>query len=74
MQSYYTVSHSGKNIINIIDLRKNATINRVTFQGTLLNGPIVVGDRCTFVTKVGNVSKGVVVKLPSGAIVDRFTA
>jgi len=74
MQSYYTVSHSGKNVINIIDLRKNATINRFSFQGELINGPIVVGDRCTIVTKNGNTSRGLVIKLPSGSVIDRFTA
>ena len=73
MQSYYTVSYSGQNVINVIDLRKNATINRVTFQGTVLNGPIVVGDRCTIVVQDGTVKKGLVIKLPGGNIVDRFT-
>jgi len=72
--SYHTVQYSGKNVINIIDLRKNATVNRVTFQGSLINGPIVVGDRCTIVVKDGAVNKGLVIKLPSGNIIDRFTA
>jgi hypothetical protein len=74
MSSYYTVSFNGKNVINIIDLRKNAIINRFSFQGTLMNGPIVVGDRCTIVTKNGNKHQGLVIKLPSGSVVDRFTA
>jgi hypothetical protein len=74
MQSFYTVVHSGKNVINIIDLRKNAIINRISFQGTLINGPIVVGDRCTIVTKVGNSQRGLVIKLPSGSVIDRFSA
>ena len=74
MASYYTAVPSGKNIINIIDLRKNAIINRVSVQGSITNGPIVVGDRCTVISKSGNTSRGIVIKLPSGSIIDRFSA
>jgi hypothetical protein len=73
MQAYYTAQFNGKNTINIIDLRKNAVVNRSTFQGQLLNGPIVVGDRCTIVVEDGKTKRGLVIKLPSGAVVDRFT-
>lgn len=74
MQSFYTATFNGKNVISIIDLRKSATINRLTFQGTLINGPVVVGDRCTIVVQDGALRKGLVIKLPGGNIVDRFTA
>ncbi len=73
MQSYYTVQFNGKNTINIIDLRKSAVVNRTTFQGQLVNGPIVVGDRCTIMVDDGSTRKGLVIKLPSGSIVDRFS-
>lgn len=70
----YTVAYSGNNIINIIDLTKNSIVNRVKVPGQVINGPIVVSDRCSVVYKTGNQNKGIVIKLPSGAIVDRFTA
>jgi len=73
MQSYYTAQFNGRNTINIIDLRKNSVVNRTTFQGTVINGPIVVGDRCTIVVEDGKLKKGIVIKLPSGSVVDRFT-
>lgn len=74
MSSYYTVAYSGKNIINIIDLRKNSIINRVKVPGDIVNGPIVVSDRCTVVYKKSGSNMGIVIKLPSGSIVDRFKA
>jgi hypothetical protein len=74
VNAFYTVVHSGNNVVNIIDLRKNAIINRVRIQGTLINGPIVVGDRCSVVYQDGSKRVGLVIKLPSGSIIDRFQA
>lgn len=74
MSSYYTVQQTSANVLSIVDLRKNSVINRVTFSGTLTNGPVVVGDRCTIITKTGSGSRGIIFRIPSGAVVDRFTA
>lgn len=74
MSSYYTVQQTSNNVLSIIDLRKNSIINRVTFSGTLTNGPVVVGDRCTIMTKQGPSARGTIFKIPSGAVIDRFTA
>ena len=74
MSSYYTVQQTSNNILSIIDLRKNSIINRVTFTGTLTNGPVVVGDRCTIMTKRGNNLTGLIFRIPSGSVIDRFTA
>ena len=74
MSSYYTVQQTSANVLSIIDLRKNSIINRVTFPGTLTNGPVVVGDRCTIMTKRGSSLLGLIFKIPSGSIVDLFTS
>ena len=68
----YSVHQSSSNTLSIVDIHKNAVINRSTFRGTLTNGPIVVGDRCTYITTESGKQKGYVMKLPSGAVIDRF--
>ncbi len=70
--SYYTVHLSSNNTLSIVDIRKNAVINRVMVRGEVTNGPIVVGDRCTVMIKDGTTGRGLVFKLPSGAVADRF--
>lgn len=68
----YSVHQSSSNVFSIVDIARNVVINRSTFRGTLINGPVVVGDRCTYVTKESNRQQGYVMKLPSGAVIDRF--
>lgn len=70
--SYYTAHISSNNTLSIVDIRRNAVINRVKVRGDITNGPIVLGDRCTVMTKEGKTGRGFVFKLPSGAVVDRF--
>lgn len=70
--SYYTVHLSSDNTLSIVDIRRNAVINRVKVRGVVTNGPVVLGDRCTVMIKDGSTGRGLVFKLPSGAIVDRF--
>lgn len=68
----YSVHQSSGNTLSIVDIQKNTVINRSTFRGMLTNGPIVVGDRCTYITTEAGKQKGYVMKLPSGAVIDRF--
>ena len=69
----YTVVQSGPNHFNIIDTSTGAFVNRITVQGTLLSGPIVVGNRCTMVVEFGGGSKfGMIYSLPQGSLVNRY--
>ena len=68
----YSVHQSANRTLSIVDIQRNATVHRVSITGDLTNGPIVMGDRCTFITKHNSNQTGYVMKLPSGAIVDRF--
>ena len=69
----YTVTLKSKNVLHIVDITKGVTVNRTTIKGDIVSGPLVVGDKCTVVTKQGNGSTlGFIYKLPSGSIVDRF--
>lgn len=68
----YSVHQSSGRTLSIVDIQKNATVHRVSITGDLTNGPVVMGDRCTFITKQNNNQTGYVMRLPSGAIIDRF--
>ena len=69
----YTVSQDRKDTFNIIDARKGTTVNRIIIAGEIVNGPVVVGDRCTFVVKTSDTQRfGVIYKLPNGTIINRF--
>jgi hypothetical protein len=72
-EGLYTVALKSNNLIHIIDATKGVTVNRTTVKGEIINGPIVVGDRFTVVTKQGNGSMlGLIYKLPAGTIINRF--
>jgi hypothetical protein len=70
----YTVVQVSPNHFNIIDASTGAFVNRITLQGTLMSGPIVVGNRCTVVVEFGGGSKfGMIYNLPDGALVNRYS-
>ena len=69
----YTVTLKGTDTINIVDAEKGVTVNRTRIKGEIINGPIVVGDRFTVVTRQPNGSTmGFIYKLPAGTILNRF--
>lgn len=69
----FTVAQQGPNHFNIIDASTGAFVNRIVTQGDILSGPIVVGDRCTFIVKMGNgESIGMIYGLPQGTLINRY--
>lgn len=76
MSGIYTVSQADKKVYNIIDAEKGTIINRIVIQdGEVSSGPIVVGDRCTFIVKIGNNQLvGYIYRLPRGTVINRFPA
>lgn len=69
----YTVALKGDNTVNIVDAERGITVNRAKIKGEIINGPIVVGDRFTVVTKQTNGKTiGFIYKLPAGNVIDRF--
>jgi hypothetical protein len=76
MSGIYTVSQLSKQTYNIIDAEKGTIVNRLILQdGEALSGPIVVGDRCTFIVKTGPSQQfGVIYSLPKGTIINKFPA
>jgi hypothetical protein len=74
MNKSYTVRPDGPGGYVVIDMKTGAFVNRFHVPGQLVNGPIVSSDSCTIVTKANNLQMGYVVRLPSGQLINRFTA
>ena len=69
----YTVVQKDKNLFNIINAETGTVVNRIILSGEIMNGPIVVGDRCTFIVETGpNQRLGMIYKLPNGTIINRY--
>jgi hypothetical protein len=74
MSGIYTVSPYTDKVYNIIDAEKGTIVNRIVIHdGIVSTGPIVVGDRCTFVVNTGNNQQvGYIYSLPKGTVINRF--
>jgi len=69
----YTVSSISPGTIHIIDASSGAFVNRITYTGELVNGPIVVGDKCTFVVELPSKQKlGRIHKIPTGHLINQY--
>ena len=75
MNKAYTVTQVSPNSFNIIDISNGSVSGRIITQGSVVSGPIVVGDRCTFVVETGpNRRMGMIYSLPGGSIINRYLA
>lgn len=70
--SVYSVTLSNQNRLNIIDAVSGRVLNNIQFTGKLINGPIVVGDKCTLVIDNNGQRKGQVHQLPTGRLTQTF--
>lgn len=69
----YTVVQQGPSHFNIIDATTGSFAGRIMPQGEVVSGPVVVGDRCTIVVKIGSGTKyGTIYSLPQGSIINRY--
>lgn len=69
----YTVVQQGPSHFNIVDANSGVFVNRIITQGKVISGPIVVGNRCTFVVEIGSGTKfGMIYSLPQGTMVNRY--
>tara|TARA_A100001015_G_C14939122_1_gene691794 strand:+ start:727 stop:957 length:231 start_codon:yes stop_codon:yes gene_type:complete len=68
----YSVTLSNTNRLNIIDAVSGRIMNNIQFTGTLINGPVVVGDKCTLVIDNNGKRKGQVHQLPTGRLTQTF--
>ena len=69
----YTVALAGSNKMNIINASNGTIFASFTFPGTLVTGPVVAGDKCTYVVKLSNnEQKGFIRKLPHGVVTASF--
>lgn len=67
----YTVI-AEKDKFKCIDTSNGMTVNIFTFNGEIVSGPVVTGDRMTVVVKSGSGLIGRVFSLPNFSIVSTF--
>jgi hypothetical protein len=69
----YTVSPISPGLLHIIDAANGTLVNRIVYTGELINGPIVVGDKCTFVIQLPSKQKlGRIHKIPTGHLLNQY--
>jgi len=71
----YTVSigNDGQSL-KCIDAGTGLLHNTYRYNGMLVSGPIVTGDRCTIVVRRGSTNYGIVLRLPSFLLTSTFSA
>lgn len=69
----FTVVADG-DVLKCIDAMTGIQHNTYRIRGTLVSGPIVTGDRVSFVIRRGNTNYGEVLKLPSMMVTSTFSA
>ena len=74
MNKVYIVRPEGPGRYVIIDTTTGAFVNRFHIPGELVNGPIVSGDSCTIITRTNSLNTGYVIKVPTGYLINRFSA
>ena len=69
----YSVTLGSTSRLNIIDATTGRVLNNIQVQGEIVNGPIVVGDKCTLVTQHPNSKRrGYIYRLPTGRLHNTF--
>ena len=68
----YSVVLSTTNKLNIIDVVSGRVLNSIHINGQIINGPIVVGDKCTVVVDKSGNRSGSIYTLPSGRLTQTF--
>jgi hypothetical protein len=70
-EKIFTVVGDGTSL-RCIDALTGTQYNVYRYNGTLVSGPIVTGDRATIVLRRGNTNFGEVLKLPSFMLTSTF--
>tara|TARA_R100000805_G_C3601395_1_gene102074 strand:- start:116 stop:352 length:237 start_codon:yes stop_codon:yes gene_type:complete len=69
----YTVSTAGKGRVNIIDATTGVVVNHFTYQGEIIQGPNVTGNKTSYIVEYPNgEKKGFLRKLPQGVVINSF--
>ena len=74
-KTLYSIAVATPRKINVIKAHNGVVVNNFQINGDIISGPLVVGNNCTYVIETPSGQKqGFVRILPSGAIVNRFSA
>ena len=68
----YTVVPIAKGVYAVHDMTTGAMLNRFNIPGDLVSGPIVSVDTCSITTRNSGINTTYVVRVPNGAIINRF--
>jgi len=68
----YTVVPIAKGMFAVHDMTTGAQLNRFNIPGDLVSGPIVSVDTCSITTRNNGLNTTYVVRIPNGAIINRF--
>ena len=69
----YSISLGSGGNLNVIDATSGIVLNTISVNGDIVNGPIVVGDKCTLVTTNGVTKTGYIYKIPQGTIYQTYS-
>ena len=68
----YTVVSTSPGLYSIYDSSTGAQRSRFNIPGQLVSGPMVSASSCSITTKTGDTTTTYIVRLPDGAIINRF--
>lgn len=69
---HYIVTPTAPGLYAIYDAQTGAQHTRFNIPGDLISGPVVSSDTCSITTRSNNINTTYIVKLPSGAVINRF--
>lgn len=72
MSKIYTVVPISSGLYAVHDMSTGAQINRFNIPGDLVSGPIVSVDTCSITTRNNGITTTYIVRIPTGAIINRF--
>lgn len=72
-EKIYSVALAGSNKMNIIDATNGTIYHSFTFPGSVVQGPVVAGDKCTYVIELlSGEKRGFIRNLPQGVVVASY--
>ena len=73
MNRVLTAIIDGPKALKFIDAVSGATLQTFQLDGTLVNGPVVVGELCTVTVEMYNSKREIrVYRMTDGAVINRF--
>ena len=73
MDKFYNIIPTGPGQFDIVDFKTGIVLNKISLQGEIASGPVVIGSKCTVIMQDPDSSKtGYILNLPDGNIFNKF--